>query len=54
MGAIVCSFWRYLGPSFFWLEIPFLDGVALTWARRVERCGRHPSVSFLGGLEGEK
>ena len=32
----------------FRLEIPFLDGVALTWARSVERCGRQPLCLFFG------
>ena len=40
-------FLALLRSFLFLLEIPFLDGVALTWARSVERCGRQPLCVFL-------
>ena len=53
-GSYCLLFLALLGSSLFRLEIPFLDGAALTWARNIERCGRQPFCVFLGGLEGKK
>ena len=41
-GSYCLLFLELLGSFLFRLEIPLLDGVALTWARSVEKCGRQP------------
>ena len=47
-GSYCLLFLELLGSFLFRLEIPLLDGVALTWARSVERCGRQPLCVFFG------
>ncbi|RVX18032.1 putative ribonuclease H protein [Vitis vinifera] len=47
-GSYCLLFLVLLGSFLFRLEIPLVVGVALTWARSAERCGRQPLCVFFG------